>query len=306
MQKVSADKKMEYSINGDEYNFIKSVRENQQVRESFNILAQNTFSLNFESWYQNGYWGKDYIPYVLLSGDKVVSNVSVNIITTRWEKQSKIYIQLGTIMTDKEYRGKGLSRWLIEKVLEEWKDKSNTIYLFANDSVLSFYPKFGFERVLEYQCNKIVNKKNGTVEKLDMSVAHDRKLLLDIYKFSNPFSALPMENNDGLIMFYCAQFMTENIYYIEKYEAVIIAQYDDEELICYDIFCPNGCNIDEILGTMANENTKTVTLGFSPKLIDGFNITKLEENHTALFVLQGKENLFIENKLMFPLLSHAR
>lgn len=26
-------------------------------------------------------------------------------------------------MTDKEYRGKGLNRWLIEKVLEDWKDK---------------------------------------------------------------------------------------------------------------------------------------------------------------------------------------
>lgn len=298
-----SDKKIKYNINGNEYNFIKDIKENQLVRKSFNQLAQDTYSINFEPWYQSGYWGDDYIPYVLLHEDKVVSNVSVNIINTRWEKQTKRYIQLGTVMTDKEYRGKGLSRWLIEKVLEDWKDKCDTIYLFANDSVLNFYPKFGFEKALEHQFQKKVSKKFGIVNKLDMSVAHDRKLLLDTYKFSNPFSALPMENNDGLLMFYCLDFMKENIYYIEQYKAVVVAEYDDENLICYDIFCPGECTIDDILCTMAQPNTKIATIGFTPKLINGFKVSELHEDDTTLFVL--KENLFKDNRIMFPLLSYA-
>lgn len=297
---------MKYNINGNEYNFLNNIKDDHQVRKSFNLLSQETFCLSFEQWYQDGYWGKDYIPYVLLNVDKLVSNVSVNIINTRWENQTKRYIQLGTIMTDKEYRGKGLSRWLIEKVLEDWKDKSDAIYLFANNSVLNFYPRFGFKKALEYQYSNIINKKEGTVKKLNMSAAHDRELLLYTYnKFSNPFSALPMENNNGLIMFYCSQFMRENVYYIEKYEAVIIAEYDDEELVCYDIFCPSKCSIDDILCVMAEQNTKVATLGFTPKLINNFKITQLEEDNTTLYVLKGKENLFAKNKLMFPLLSHA-
>lgn len=296
---------MKYDINGNEYEFTKDVKENQKVRNSFNFLTQNTFGLNFEPWCQNGYWGNDYIPYVLLNEDKVVSNVSVNIINTRWENQTRRYIQLGTIMTDRRYRDKGLCRWLIEKVLEDWKDKCDAVYLFANDSVLNFYPKFGFEKALEYQCHKIVNEKEGMVKKLDMSVEHDRKLLLDTYKFSNPFSDLPMENNNGLLMFYCSQSMRENIYYIEQYEAVIVAEYDDENLVCYDIFCQGKCTIDDILCTMAHQNTKIATFGFTPKLINDFKITELQEDGITLFVLKGKENLFRQNKLMFPLLSHA-
>lgn len=296
---------MKCSINGNIYDFIKDVKENQQVRKSFNLLAQKTFHIDFGPWYQNGYWGGDYIPYCLLNGDKVVSNVSVNIINTRWEDQKKLYIQLGTVMTDEEYQGRGLSRWLMEKVMEDWKDKCDSMYLFANDGVLDFYPKFGFEKALQYQCHKAVKNKYGDVRKLDMSTEYDRKLLMDTYKFSNPFSALPMEDNYGLLMFYCSQFMRENIYYIEQYEAVLAAEYDDENLVCYDIFCPTKCTIDDILCTMAHQNTKTAALGFTPKPVNDFNITELQEENTTLFVLKGKENLFRENKLMFPVLSYA-
>ncbi|MDF2521417.1 MAG: family acetyltransferase [Clostridia bacterium] len=102
------------TIGDKEYGFSKDIRENEQVRKSFNLLARNTFSLDFEPWYQMGYWGSDYIPYVLMDGDMVISNVSVNIINTRWEGQIRLYIHLGTIMTSKEYRGRGLSRWLMK------------------------------------------------------------------------------------------------------------------------------------------------------------------------------------------------
>jgi len=293
------------NINGNEYDFIKDIKDDDQVRKSFNRLAQEIFGLSFEQWYKNGYWGNDYIPYVLLDGDKVVANVSVNIINTRWHNQAKLYIQLGTVMTDKKYRGKGLSRWLMEKVLEDWKDKSHAIYLFANDSVLDFYPKFGFEKAIEYQYSKAISKRVVNVKKLDMSLAQDIELLLDAYKYSNPFSALPMENNTGLLMFYCSQLMKENVYYIEEYKAVVIAEHEAEKLICHDVYCPGECSLDDILCTMANENTEKVILGFTPKLTKDFQVAKHEEDNTTLFILKGKENLFEKNMLMFPLLSQA-
>lgn len=296
---------MNCNINKNEYTFTTNIKENDKIRNSFNLLAQNTFGLSFESWYQNGYWRDDYIPYSLLKDDKVVANVSVNIIKTRWKDNKRIYIQLGTVMTDKEYRNKGLSSWLLRRVLENWIDKCDTIYLFANDGVLDFYPKFGFEKAQEYQYYKSVNKKDGIVKKLNMAIDIDKKLLMDLYKNSNPFSALPIEENQGLLMFYCSQFMKENIYYIEQYGVVVIAEHDDENLICYDVFCKDDCSLDDVLCIMAQENTKTAILGFTPKLVKDFEINKLHEEDTTLFILKEKENLFISNKLMFPALSHA-
>lgn len=42
-------------------------------------------------------------------------------------------------------------------------------------------------------------KKDGMVKKLDMTAEHDRRLLLDTYKFSNPFSTMAMKKNYGLL-----------------------------------------------------------------------------------------------------------
>ena len=53
-------------------------------------------------------------------------------------------------MTEQEYRHQGLSRVLPERVLTEWQSKCDLIYLFVNDEVLDFYPKFVFRPIVEY------------------------------------------------------------------------------------------------------------------------------------------------------------
>lgn len=296
---------MQFYINGTGYIFNNNIRENKKVRQGFDELSNKTFNLSFETWYQNGYWTEKYIPYVLLDGERVVSNVSVNIIDTVWKNEKKRYVQLGTIMTDSEYRGKGLSHSLMEKVLEEWKDKCDTIYLFANDTVLDFYPKFGFVKANEYQHQISITSQNRAVRKLDMSSITDRGLLFEKYQHSNPFSALPMVDNVGLLMFYCSQFMKDYVYYVEDYDAVVIAMQDDENLICFDVFCDGKNDINDILAIVASDDTVNVVFGFSPKDITNCQATLLQEEDTTLFVLSNKENVFIDNQLMFPVLSHA-
>lgn len=297
---------MKYNINGEEYTYNSNILGDEQRRISFNELAQKTFGLDFETWYKNGYWRKSYIPHVLLDNKQVVANVSVNIIDTIWQNQRKSYIQLGTIMTDTKYRNKGLVRFLINKILEESKDKCDAIYLYANDSVLDFYPKFGFVIASEYQSEvPVFYKTQGIVKKLDMSLSQDRELLLSKYAQSNPFSALPMIDNVGLLMFYCFQFMNNNVYYVEKYDAIVIAEYEDDSLLCYDIFCSDDKELNDILSIMAIESTKSVLFGFALKNVCNYKNSQLKEEDTTLFVLSSKENIFAHNQLMFPLLSHA-
>lgn len=183
---------MQCNNNGTGYIYNANIRDNEQIRRSFNELAQKTFELSFEQWYQNEYWGDSYIPHVLLDNGRVIANASVNIINTVWQNKSKCYIQLGTVMTDPEYRNKGLASFLLNIIIAEWEAKCDAIYLFANDSVLDFYPKFGFVAANEYQSEMTIKKLPGAVRKLDMSAVQDRELLLSKYAQSNPFSALPM------------------------------------------------------------------------------------------------------------------
>ncbi len=134
----------------------KNYRNNEALRASFNRLAEKTFGLNFENWYKNGFWKDNYIPYSVVIDGEVVSNVSVNACNMNYKGQIVKLIQLGTIMTDDDYRGNGYARALMEEVLKDYDGKVDGIYLFANDSVLEFYPKFGFKEAKEYQFTKDV------------------------------------------------------------------------------------------------------------------------------------------------------
>lgn len=298
-------KAMKWNSSGKEYTYHTSVPLNQDMRIGFNELAKKTFGLDFETWYQNGYWDKNYIPHILLDHNRVVANVSVNIINTEWAGNRKCYIQLGTVMTDAAYRKKGLARFLMKRVLSEWKDKCDAVFLFANDSVLDFYPKFGFSPASEYQSEMPVHHVQGHVKKLDMSSEEDKSLLFSKYRQSNPFSALPVVNNTGLLMFYCSQSMSNHVFYIEEHDAVVIAEYEEDRLLCYDIFCSHDKNLRDILSVMAQESTAKAVFGFALKQDYPCKLMPFKEKDTTLFILDSKENIFSHNQLMFPLLSHA-
>lgn len=182
-------------------------------------------------YYEAGYWTDKYLPYAIVDEGGVVANASVNIIDTVWHENPKRYIQIGTVMTKMAYRGKGLSRCIIEEILRDWRDKCDAVYLFANDTVLGFYPKFGFVKADEYQCTIPITSKGGNARKMDMSRQEDRDLLKKYYEKSNPFSALPMIDNYGLLMFYCSAFMKDWVFYCEELDAVEVWRRLKAEMI---------------------------------------------------------------------------
>lgn len=293
-------------INGKNYKFIIGTGKDDNYRMSFNALAEKTFGFSFEQWYKDGYWKDQYIPYSLMDGDVVISNVSVNIIDFEVFGKSKRYIQLGTVMTDVDYRNQGLLRVIMEKIIVEWQDKGDLIYLFANESVLNFYQKFGFARLKQYQCTKLQSKQNkdGLVKKLDMSRECDRALVYDKANVLSSLAKISMSGNAELIMFYCTLFMNDSVYYIQDYDAVIIANFVEDTIEVLGVFCIEEVSLDKILNYLVNETVKRVKLYFTPKETDSYTITPLEEEDT-LFVLGEDTILLSENQFMFPTLSHT-
>ncbi|MCS4454179.1 GNAT family N-acetyltransferase [Clostridium botulinum] len=243
----------------------------------------------------------------MLDGDNVVSNVSVNIIDFLILGEEKRYVQIGTVMTDEEYRGQGLCRALMERVIKEWEDKCDLIYLFANDSVLDFYPKFGFDKCDEYQyaINKIKKKKPGKIRKMSMDNERDREFVYNMACNTISLSKLSMKNNASLIMFYCTSFMKDNIYYLEDYDTVAICDFDEDILYVQDVFAKKEVNLDNIINVMMKYETKKVILGFTPNNSSSNEKILINEDDTTLFIKMGKDSPFKTRDLMFPVLSHA-
>lgn len=297
----------EILINGNRYAFIKEFKDNVLLRNSYNALTKKTYGFDFEKWYQGGYWGSSYKPYSMMNGKNIVANVSASIMDCLVLGKSKKLVQIGTVMTDPAYRNQGLSRYLIEKVIGEWNGRCDMIFLFANDSVLNFYPKFGFEAVSEYQYFKEIKVHNDVIaaEKIDMSIDYNRKLVAERAAHSIPVSKLSVLKNAGLVMFYCTTYIRNKVYYLKEQDVIAIAEYNGDTLYLYDIFSMAKIDLDDVIKSLTNKNVKKVVLGFTPYDINGYHETLLQEEDTTLFVMKDKADLFKNNKLMFPVLSHA-
>jgi GNAT superfamily N-acetyltransferase len=289
------------------YGFSKNFKDNKEIRVSYNNLTRQTYGFDFEEWYQNGYWGDEYIPYALLDGDKVVSSILVSIIDFLILGEKKRFIQIGTVMTDKEYRKQGLSRFIMERILDEWRDKCDLIYLYANDSVLDFYPKFGFIEANEYQHSREVDENFNTlsIKKLDMTDIANRSFLLSKIKGSVPISKIAMPGNESLPMFYCTSFMSQNVYYIEAQDSIVVAEFDEGIIYLYDVFASQDVSLNNVIEAMADKSISKVVFGFTPIDTDSCDVDVLKEENTTLFVLGDIADCLKNNQLMFPVLSHT-
>ena len=284
-------------------NIMHGYRDDKHLRDSFNQLAEQTFGLNFEGWYQNGFWGDNYDPHSMILDGKVVSNVSVN--RTDLVIGGKRYhiLQLGTVMTDPEYRGRGFGRAIMAYIEEKYAD-ADGVYLFANDSVVDYYPRFGFRPGVEYGYSKTVSLTGESkVEQVIMDgPAAWGKLAAAMEKSTFP-SGCAMVDNPGLIFFYVSQFMQEAVWYIPHLDAWAIAELEEGVLTIHSIFADASVSIEDVAAAFGV--VTELRLGFAPADREGWEITEIHEEDTHFFVKGAVFAEFEEEKLRIPSLSHA-
>lgn len=284
---------------------VKNYRTNDALRHGFNELAKKTFGLDFEDWYQNGYWRDNYNPYSIVIDGEVVANVSVNITDIVWNGSVKHFIQLGTVMTEERYRNQGLIRTIMSEIEKDYCERIDGIYLFANDSVLDFYPKFGFEKAVEYGYSKqVVGSGEGNMKQLPMNNKEAWARFADAINKSVPFGSFEMTGNSDLIMFYITKFMQECVYYDKSLNVHVIAEIEGDELLIHNVFSEEKVNLDDVIRAFGKGINK-VTLGFVPEDKSGYTVSQIENDDTTLFFKGISVEGFETERLMFPTLSHA-
>ena len=129
---------------------IENYRDNELFRnEYFNFISKIFPDADFKEWYSKGFWKDEYNPVSVIKDGKIISNVSVARMNIIVEGRNLRGIQIGAVGTIPEYRNQGLSRVLMEHVIEKYSNETDIFLLFANETVLEFYPKFGFKRFEE-------------------------------------------------------------------------------------------------------------------------------------------------------------
>jgi GNAT superfamily N-acetyltransferase len=283
-------------------------KDNDVYRDSFNRLANLVFGIDFEEWYEKGCWDDRYICHSILDGNEVVANISVSKMDLILSGLKKKSIQIGTVMTHPEFRGRGLSRYLMNHVLDHYEQECELFFLFANNSVLDFYPKFNFIQVPESQFSADITgmrRKGGSLFKLNLSKKEDlefiKKSVLSRKSVSQQFG---IENNQGIFMFYALNLFKDHLFFSKTENAIIVYKQVDETLHLYDVVSEDNVNFTRLLSQIADENTKTVRFYFTP---DQFmNNTKKELlNRTEDRLFVKSSSVLVNSGLRFPKIFHA-
>lgn len=292
----------------EKYKLVSDYRHDDRLKESFNDLAIKTFGLDFRDWYNEGYWNDQYIPYSFVQEGKVIANASVYKMSIRINGEQLNGIQIGTVITDEHYRHQGLAKQLMLHIMKEYEGACDFMYLFANETVLDFYPKFGFTRIHESEFSldltaSPIQRQQTSVQQL--TVEQDLALLEDYAKNRYIHSSMiAVEQNESLLMFYCTLVFPHAIYYLEELETIVFMEEEEGVLNIFDIISLQPIHIEELLANIVKDSTQKVVFYFTPEFtLNGMTATIQPNDDDALFVLSKKA--ILQGNFMFPLTSHC-
>lgn len=296
-------------IHDQVYTLYTHYQHQEKLRLEFNRMTQEFWAFDFENYYQSGFWDDDTcILYSLFVGNSIASHTTVSL----FEYEGKTLIQLGTVMTGLPYRNKGLSRFLMERILRDFEGKHAGIFLFANETVLDFYPKFGLLPVPESEhfFNVETTDSVPKLTRRQLNLDHPDDLKLFENRVENAVSNSRFTpRNKGLTFFYCYAYpemgFKNSVYFVEAFNSVVIAQIEEDVLYITAIFAPEEMNVKQLTGAFTDFSFKEVVLGFTPKETAKAHARGYKEDDLQLFVSPELHALFANNPLRVPLLSHT-
>jgi GNAT superfamily N-acetyltransferase len=290
------------------FTFLSGYRDNKPYRMAFSKLGKNIFSIDFERFYDTGYWDDSYVCFTYFDGEKAVANVSVNRLKLILDGNVYKAIQIGTVMTHLQYRGQGLAADLINRAMHEYEADADLFYLFANRTVLDFYPRFGFSRVKEciYTADITTGSITGSsARQLDISSPEDLELLDSLASERVPVSArLGVASVKHLTMIHSLFAYYKDLYYLKDTDAVVICKEVGDTLHIYDVICKKRLDFQDFIGEVASDGTRRVQFHFTPDYKDFECKSESYEPEDDIFFVKSSK-VAIPDGLFYPATAHA-
>jgi hypothetical protein len=189
-----------------------------------------------------------------------------------------------------EFRGRGLQHRIMERLLQV-PAQGDLVYLFANDTVLEFYPRFGFERAIEHLYGADVDVAPATsrrLRRLSLTSAEDRQRLKRIAAGALPVTReFGARDYGGVLLWYWANFYQECFYCDDEDDVVIVAVPRDDRLEICDIVADHPVDLPGYLPRIAERTVHGIEFGFTPEIVWPTARVIREYAESPLFVLCG-------------------
>lgn len=232
----------------------------KEFNTELNELIMHTFEFSFDKWQDKNVWNDDYELYSIIENGTMLANISVYKMKMIINGEKRDYLQFGSVATRKEYRGKGLSKKLMEHIFSIYPD--TPCFLHGGDSVVEFYPQFGFKTISYKQPYiKCKLKNSGEMIKLDITNPKVDKYLKERTQYSKVFDCT---NQYAINWFHLLYGHENNIYEIPQLEVMIIAYQQEDKLTICDIVSSRTVSFEKIVPYLCFEGVDFIEFGFNP------------------------------------------
>ena len=268
-----------------DFAFLKEYLWEPERFQAMNGLANSVFGIDFSAWVASGAPDGSYRPYSFFDGERCVSNVSSSRMVFRHHGRTLTALQLGTVMTDPEYRGRGLAGELLERAVADRPEPF--CFLFAGESRHSFYEAHGFRRadVLHAYATEELRGKTYENRRLDLSKTADLGILFKYMRAAAPQTDhMRLCSTRALSEIYLFGSYKKCAYYFPNCSAVLIIEKDGKNASVIEAFAskPHDASWFARRAWSVFPNAERILFGFLPE--KGAGLLKLEQGPDELMV----------------------
>jgi GNAT superfamily N-acetyltransferase len=235
-----------------------------------NDLLEETFGLSLAPWFTTWGWPADYTCFSVLENAQVIANASVYRMELLVNGGVQEWLQLGAVATRKDRRGEGLSRRLLESIFSRFP-KAN-FFLCANESVVDFYPRFGFQRIPSWQ--PVLDIADHVYEPAQ-NIAALRKIQLNDPRVRQYLTGprhrsqiLDCNNAAPLHWFHLLMTYSDCIYEIPHLHTLLVARQEGSILELAGVWTCQPLTFMDLAPALAFPGVKTIRFGFQPDWLD--------------------------------------
>lgn len=220
---------------------------------------------DFRRWCEWGQWSDDYRAFCLVEDGRVVANASVSRMRLIVDGAQIEGFQLGAVGCLPERRGRGLARRALQAALEACG--AAPVLLFANETVLQFYPRFGFRPAPQHLFLADFAAAPGAdpAPRADLADPATRAEFLALAAIAAPVDDRFGARGYGRIAtWYAANGYASPCHRIDA-RTWVFAQCEDDVLTIEDVFAADPVDLAALAPRLIQRPVRALAFGFTPQ-----------------------------------------
>jgi GNAT superfamily N-acetyltransferase len=237
--------------------------------ERFFAFIESAFrsASTFRPWAERGGWRPGYEIFVIEQEGRILSTAGRQSMRLVVDGKEHAGYQLGAVATSKEHRNQGLSRRLLTWLLNQDDAATQPVILFGNKSVLDFYPRFGFSRIIQkrFVASVAIEPAADRLPTIDLGKSADRERLASLCSRARAPGTVFSARDYYPALLWLLTYKPRSVFWLDEVDAALVASTENDRLVLHDVIAARPFDLRDVLPRLVANPVRTLEFGFGPE-----------------------------------------